>query len=163
MTSNGRVARLTALALATGTLVAANATGASAATTTQDSFTAGNAAGAGIIHLELNLPVALPGIGSKLTQDLVVVNSATRSGSAPAAIASAVLGQNGNVPLVSNLLAGSSNATLASPNGETRSGLPILGNTLGLAGVLNLTSKVSNPNVDGTIAHSLSSVAEFKL
>jgi hypothetical protein len=163
MTSNGRVARLTALALATGTLVAANATGASAATTTQDAFTAGNAAGNGIIHLELNLPVALPGIGSKLTQDLVVVNSATRSGSAPAAIASAVLGQNGNVPLVSNLLAGSSNATLAQPNGETKSGLPILGNTLGLAGVLNLSSQVSNPNVDGTIAHSLSSVADFKL
>jgi hypothetical protein len=163
MTSNGRVARLTALALATGTLVAANATGASAATTTQDAFTAGNAAGNGIIHLVLNLPVSLPGIGSKLTQDLVVTKSATRSGAAPAALASAVLGQNGNVPLVSNLLAGSSEATLAHPNGLTKSGLPILGNTLGLAGVLNLTSKVTNPNVDGVTSHSLSSVADFKL
>jgi hypothetical protein len=163
MTSNGRVARLTALALATGTLVAANATGASAASATQDAFTAGNAAGNGIIHLVLNLPVSLPGIGSKLTQDLVVTKSATRSGLAPAALASAVLGQNGNVPLVSNLLAGSSDATLANPNGVTKSGLPILGNTLGLAGVLNLTSKVTNPNVDGVTSHSLSSVADFKL
>lgn len=163
MTSNGRVARLTALALATGTLVAANATGATAAATNNDVFTAGNAAGNGVIHLELNLPVSLPGIGNQLTQDLVVTNSAVRTGQSPAAIASAILGQNGNIPLLSSLLAGTSTATLASPNGQTKSGLPILGNTLGLGGLLNLSSTVANPNVDGVISHSASSVANLKI
>jgi hypothetical protein len=162
MTSNGRVARLTALALATGTLVAANATGAAAATS-NDVITAGNAAGNGIIHLELNLPIALPGIGQKLVQDIVVTNSAVRTGTSPDAIASAVLGQNGNLPILSGLLAGKSQATLAQPNGETRSGLPILGNALGIAGLLNLQSTVHDPNVDGTVSHSLSSVANLKI
>jgi hypothetical protein len=169
MTSNGRVARLTALALATGTLVAASASGATAATAAtanKDIFTAGNAAGNGIIHLELNLPAAipgLPGIGNKLVQDIVVTNSAVRTGLSPDAIATAVLGQNGNLPVLSGLLAGKSQATLAQPNGETKSGLPILGNALGVAGLLNLSSVVRNPNVDGTISHSLSSVANLKI
>ncbi|MGZ6791521.1 MAG: hypothetical protein ACXVFV_01115 [Mycobacteriales bacterium] len=161
MTSNGRVARLTALALATGTIVAANATGAAAATA--DTYTAGNAAGNGIIHLELNLPIAVPGIGQKLVQDIVVTNSAVRTGATPDAVASAVLGQNGNLPLVSSLLAGKSQATLAQPNGETRSGLPIVGNTLGIAGLLNLSSQVRNPNVDGVVSHSTSSVANLQI
>ena len=164
MASNGRVARLTALALATGTLVAAGTGTAGAAnSTSNDVFTAGNAAGNGIIHLELNLPIALPGIGQHLVQDLVVTNSAVRTGTSPAALASAVLGQNGNVPLLSDLLKGASTATLEQPNGENRSGLPILGNTLGIAGLLNMSSSVKNPNVDGTISQSMSSVADLHL
>jgi hypothetical protein len=164
MTSNGRVARLTALALATGTLVAAGASSASAATATQDVFDAGNAAGNGIIHIDINLPAGLsiPGlVGNHLTQDLVVTNSAVRTGAKPGAIANAVLGQNGNIVALSDLLKGSSTATLAQPNGTANGTAAPLSSLLGSVGLLQLKSTVKNPNLQGDVSHSLSSVADL--
>src|SRR5262249_6697318 len=102
MTSNGRVARLTALALATGTLVAAGAGTAGATATDKTIYTASG--GGSVIRLTVNLPVAVPGIGNTLTQDLVITGSNVRTGDAAAAVTHSILGANGNVPVVSGLL-----------------------------------------------------------
>ncbi len=162
MTSNGRVARLTALALATGTLVAAGAGSASAATTTKDVF---NAAGGGsVLHLELNLPVALPNIGDKISQDLVLTGSNVRTSSftsPAAAVTKSILGANGNIPVVSAALDKALTATYGTPNPASQGTFPA--NPLISGGVLQLTSETANPDVAGQVAHSLSSVANLRV
>ncbi len=162
MTSNGRVARLTALALATGTLVAAGVGSASAATATKDVF---NAAGGGsVLHIELNLPVALPSIGDKITQDLVLTGSNVRTSSfttPAAAVTKSILGANGNIPVVSEALDKALTATYGTPNPASQGTFPA--NPLISGGVLQLTSETANPDVAGQIAHSLSSVANLRV
>lgn len=164
MTSNGRVARLTALALATGTLVAAGAGSAGAATTTKDVFTA---TGAGsVISLHLNLPAALPVIGSQITQDLVTTGSNVRTSgltTPPAAAVSAILGSNGNVPVVSQVLEKSVSAQYGKNPSASDGTFPA--NPLLTGGVLQLVGQVSNPDVQGTtpVAHSKSAVVDLKL
>jgi hypothetical protein len=172
MTTTGRVARLTALALATGTLIATGSTAANAATTPDGIITAGNisaaktvlgGAGNGVIRLELNLPVGIDGLLPKhIVQDIVVTKSNTRSGTDKAAVASALLGENGNVPLLSQLLSGGQTATLGSGTKDTtpNAGLASL---LGSLGLLKFTSEVADPNSVGTIAHSVSSIADLKI
>lgn len=160
--SNGRAARFTALALATGTLVAAGASSASAATVKKDVF---NATGGGsVIHLELNLPVALPTVGTQIMQDLVLTGSTVRTSSftAPAAgVTTAVLGGQGNVPVVSAALAKTLTAEYGKPNPAPFGTLPA--NPLISGGVLQLVSETANPDAAGQVAHSLSSVANLKI
>jgi hypothetical protein len=162
MTSTGRVARLTALALATGTLVAAGASTAGAATTDKTTFTASG--GGSVLRLTVNLPVELPGIGSSLTQDLVLTGGSVRTGSAAAAIGNAVLGANGTVPVVSSLLDKSVTAEYGKPDPAEINAFPAGLSALGITGdLLALKSHVANPNVDGTLSSSKSAVANLRI
>ncbi len=170
MTSNGRVARLTALALATGTLVAAGAGAASAGTATNDAYTAGNTTSVfgsqGIISLEINLPAGIPGVlPAHIVQDLVVTKSNTRSGTSPAAVSTALLAAGGNVDLLNTLLGKDfgTTATLTNPDGVATGPSPVLANVLGVAGLLQTKAMVRNPNVDGVISKSTSSVADLQI
>jgi hypothetical protein len=164
MTSNGRVARLTALALATGTLVAANASGATAAdSNTKNVFDA--VGGGSVIHLALNLPVAVNGITS-ITQDLVVTGSHVQTASFTAkgaAITQSFLGANGNIPVVSPLLAKTHIAEFGKPQPADDNVLPA--NPLISGSALSLVSKALNPDVDNAlpIAHSSSSVTNLAI
>jgi hypothetical protein len=161
MTSNGRVARLTALALATGTLVAVGAGSAGAASTTKTTYTA--TGGGSVVRLTINLPVALPGIGQSLTQDLVLTGSNVRTGDIAAAVTSSILGANGNVPLVSGLLDKSVKAEYGKPQPASVNAFPDL-SALGITGqLLALDSVANNPNVAGTVAHSVSKVANLRI
>ena len=162
MTSTGRVARLTALALATGTLVAAGASTAGAATTNKTIFTASG--GGSVLRLTVNLPVALPGIGSSLTQDLVLTGGNVRTGDAAAAIGNAILGANGTVPVVSGLLEKSVTAEYGKPAPAAVNAFPAALSALGITGdLLALSSTVANPNVDGVTSHSKSAVANLRI
>jgi hypothetical protein len=161
MTSNGRVARLTALALATGTLVAVGAGSAGAASTTKTTYTA--TGGGSVVRLTINLPIALPGIGQSLTQDLVLTGSNVRTGDIAAAVTSSILGANGNVPLVSGLLDKSVKAEYGKPQPTPVNAFPDL-SALGITGqLLSLDSSANNPNVAGTVAHSVSKVANLRI
>ncbi|MDP9182019.1 MAG: hypothetical protein M3P04_04500 [Actinomycetota bacterium] len=162
MTSTGRVARLTALALATGTLVAAGASTAGAATTNKTIFTASG--GGSVLRLTVNLPIEVPGIGSSLTQDLVLTGGSVRTGDAAAAIGNAVLGANGTVPAVSALLDKSVTAEYGKPAPADVNAFPAALSALGITGdLLALTSRVNNPNVDGVTSHSKSAVANLRI
>ena len=165
MTSNGRVARLTALALATGTLVAAGSGSALAATETKNVF---NAAGGGsVLHLEINLPAAIPGVTDatgKLAQDLVMTGSNVRTSSfttPAAAVTKSILGANGNIPVVSQALEKSLTATYGTANPAAIGTFPA--NPLISGGVLQLAAETANPDAAGTVAHSLSSVANLRV
>jgi len=162
MTSNGRVARLTALALATGTLVAAGASSAGAATASTTTFT--TQGGGSVIHLEVNLPVAVPGLPQQLVQDVVATGTTSRSGLQPAAIANALIGRaDNNIPVVSDVLNMSSSAELGKPSSgnqnfaEKLSGLGIQGELLALKSI------VANPNVSGTTATGHSAIADLTI
>lgn len=102
-------ARLTSLALATGTLVVASGVGSASAVDVQIPKVFGGVANASSIHLEVNLPIALPlgNSGQSITsivQDIsAVVGNTALGGTNPVAVAKAVLG-NGNVVLLSDLL-----------------------------------------------------------
>jgi hypothetical protein len=162
MTSNGRVARLTALALATGTLVAAGSGTAGAATTNTDVFKA--LGGGSVLRLTVNLPIEVPGIGQTLTQDLVLTGGNTLSGVAPAAIANSVLGANGTVPLISDLIEKSVTAEYGTPAPASVNAFPSQLAALGIKGeLLALTSSVANPNVDGIISSGHSAVADLRI
>jgi hypothetical protein len=163
MTSYGRVARLTALALATGTLVAAGSgtAGASAIDTTNTFKALG---GGSVLRLTINLPVEVPGIGQTLTQDLVLTGGNTLSGANPAAIANSVLGANGTVPLISDLIEKSVTAEYGKPAPAPVNAFPSQLAALGIKGeLLALTSTVANPNVDGVISHGHSAVADLRI
>lgn len=166
MTSTGRVARLTALALATGTLVAAGAGTAGAATTQKTDFTASG--GGSVIRLTINLPSQLApvlqtaGLPQSLTQDLVLTGGTIRTADVKA-VATSTLGANGNVPVLSSLL----NKTVTAEYGkEAPASFSALPKELtdGLAGfgikvdALRLDSTANNPTVDGAASHSLSRV-----
>jgi len=169
MTSTGRVARLTALALATGTLVAAGAGTAGAATADKTTFTASG--GGSVIRLTVNLPSQLAaltgavGLPQSLTQDIVLTGGVVRTSDLQA-IATSTLGANGNVPVLKDLLDKSVTASFGKNSTANYSLLPAeLKNGLAGFGInlkaLELDSKVNNPAVDGAVSHSLSTVTDL--
>lgn len=160
--AQGNFARLTALALATGTLVAAGAAPAGAAVDTERVFSA-TSAGA-VLRVEINLPAGVPGVvPQRIVQDIVLADGAARTGSSAAAVGNAFLGQNGNVAALQGLLDGKAQSTLEKA-ADAYSLAEVPANPLGLTGgVLRATSKVANPNVDGTISESASSIANLEL
>lgn len=107
---NSRGARLTALALATGTLVVAGTGSAGANPVAVPDVFGGTARGTAI-HIEINLPTAIPAnvpvIGglTSLVQDISFTEGNTAKGVAPKAVsvAKATLG-NGNVVVLSDVL-----------------------------------------------------------
>lgn len=156
------LARLTALALATGTLVAAAGPASAATTTTERVF---DATGAGsVLRIEINLPAEVPGLlPQKIVQDIALSSGAARTGKSPLALGSALIGKNGNVSLLQGLLDGKAEATLEKATSEyALASLPA--NPLGLTGgALSAVSKVSNPNADGVLSSSTTSIAGLDL
>jgi hypothetical protein len=164
---NSRGARLTALALATGTLVVAGTGSAGANPVAVPTVFGGTARGTAI-HLEINLPqaVTLPNIGTitSLTQDISFTEGNTAKGIAPkpTSVAKAVLG-NGNVVLLSNVLAKSVTSSLDGANSQNDS---ILSQDLGLikVGVGQITSSVAPDTATSALTStSTSSLASLKV
>ena len=160
--AKGNLARLTALAVATGTLVAVGTTPAGAAVSTDRVFSA-TSSGA-VLRVEINLPAGVPGVlPQRIVQDIALADGAARTGGAAAAIGNAFLGQNGNVPVLQDLLNGKQQSTLDNA-GTPYSLAEVPANPLGLTGgLMRATSKVGNPNVDGVLSSSTSSIASLEL
>ncbi len=155
-----RRARLTALALATGTLVV-SATGAGAATVSAPTVFGGKATGTAI-HIEINLPVpvTVPVLGSitSLQQDISFTEGNLSKGVAPqpVSVAKAVLG-NGNIAVVSNLLAKSAVASLDGQHTASDSLTQDVNLGLIKASVGKISSTVSPESASSTLTTSSSS------
>ncbi|MCU1599881.1 MAG: hypothetical protein JWO22_590 [Frankiales bacterium] len=165
MTSNGRVARLTALALATGTLVAAGAGTAGAATSTSKLQNKIQGLGNGsVVHLHVALPVALPGIGQIIDQYISTTDGTVTTVTNLGAKSVGTIGK-GAVPVLSDLLAGQAVSELGGKLSDSvalvdQDNLAGLGLTLK---ALSAKSMVKAPNLQGVISHSESTVAAVKL
>lgn len=166
MTSNGRVARLTALALATGTLVAAGAGSAAAASTSTSTLTnqiqgLGNGS---VVHLHVALPVALPGVGQIIDQYISTSSGTVTTVTNLGAHSVGTIGK-GAVPVISDLLNGQAVSDLSGKHADSVS-LVDQDNVAGLGLTLKALvakSAVKNPTLDGVISHSESTVAAVKL
>ncbi|HEU0130603.1 MAG TPA: choice-of-anchor P family protein [Mycobacteriales bacterium] len=163
---NSRGARLTALALATGTLVVAG-TGTAGANPVAVPAVFGGTARGTAIHLEINLPQAIPanvpvvgGITS-LVQDISFTEGDTSKAPAKVtSVAKAVLG-NGNVVLLSDVLGKKVTSSL---DGAQTANDAILAQDLGLikVGVGQITSNVlPDTATTGLTSSSASSLAEL--
>lgn len=165
MTTNGRVARLTALALATGTLVAAGAGSAGAATTTTKVTNQIQGLGNGsVVHLHIALPVAVPGVGQIIDQYISTTDGTITTVTNLGAKSVGTIGK-GQVPVLSGLLAGSAVSDLAGKRSDSVS-LVDQDNLAGLGLTLKALAAKSNvqaPNLQGVLAHSESTVAAAKL
>lgn len=161
--AQGHLARLTALALATGTLVAVSAAPASAAPAVDRVFDA--ASSGAVLRIEVNLPAGVPGVlPQKVVQDVVLADAVARTGDSATALGNAFLGAGGTVPVLQGLLDGKAQAS-PSKTKDSYALVELPENPLGLTGgVLRAVSEVS-PNLaaDGTLASSTSSVASLTL
>lgn len=161
MASKG-IVRLTALAVATGTLVATGAgTASAAAVDTSRIVAAGDGAA---IKITLNLPEVLAGVLGTATieQSISLTDGSVSTVTEPVARTTAILGK-GNIPVVSDLL---NKVTLASLTGkmEDTQGSPIDIDQLGIKlKLLPLTSKVAQPSLDGVLNASNSAVAQLRI
>lgn len=160
MTRTGQLARLTSLALATGTLVMSTglSPAAAAETTTSQVVAAGD--GAALI-LTINLPAQLAGspFGRTIVQTVSLTDGSVSTLSGPLASTTAVLGK-GNTPVLSELLSLSTSAVLTGQREQSSSARDIDQSGLRLS-LLPLTSKVADPSLDGVLAHSSSGVARL--
>ena len=130
--STTRGAKLTALALATGTLVVA-ATGSAGAAPVAVPDVFGGAAKGSSIHIEINLPVAVPvpGLGTvqSIIQDVSVVDgNAAKDLATVTSVAKAVLG-NGNVAILNQVLGKTATSSLTTVRSQKSA---ILAQDLGL-------------------------------
>lgn len=162
--ARGTLARLTALALATGTLVAVGTAPASAAAPSVERLFDASTSGA-VLRIEVNLPAGVPGVlPQQIVQDVVLADAAARTGSAATALGNAFIGSDGTVPVLQGLLDGKAQASPAQPRAEYAL-LDLPENPLGLTGgVLKAVSEVATDmNADGTLASSTSSIASLQL
>ena len=164
MTSNGRVARLTALALATGTLVAAGAGSAAAATTSTATNQIQGLGNGAVVHLHVALPVAVPGVGQIIDQYISTTDGTVTTVTNLGAKAVGTIGK-GQVPVLSDLLNGQALSDLAGKHSDSvalvdQDNLAGLGLTLK---ALAAKSNVQTPTANGVLAHSESTVAAVKL
>jgi hypothetical protein len=161
MAVQGQFARLTALAIATGTLVAAGAAPAGAASA-PDSLISASGNGSAL-RLTVNLPGALAGtpLGTKIVQEISLTDGSVSTVSGPLANTTAVLGK-GTTPVLSGLLEHSTSAVLSGEREQKSSGFELDQSGVRLS-VLPLTSKVADPATDGVLAHSNSAVARLSL
>ncbi len=161
-TNRGTLARLTALAVATGTLVVAGgAAPAGAAAADLNRMTATGSGSA--LTLTVNLPAALAGtpLGQTIVQTISLTDGSVSTVATPLASTTAVLGK-GSTPVLSDLLARSTSAALAGPREQNQPGLEL--DQAGIkASILPLVSKVADPAKDGVLAHSTSGVAKVSI
>jgi hypothetical protein len=156
MTSTGRVARLTALALATGTLVAAGSASA-ATTTTTDKI---QALGKGqVVHVRIALPAALPVVGQIIDQWISTTDGTVTTVNNLGAKSVGKIGE-GAVPVLSDVLKGTALADLDGKQADSVSLIDVdkLAGILS-AKVLAAKSNVANPTKDGVLSHSESTIA----
>ena len=163
MAVQGRVGRLTALALATGTLMAAGAGLASPASAAADArqMTADGTGSA--LTITINLPAAAAAVlgTSQIVQSISLTDGKVSTIGLPMATSSAVLG-SGNIPKVSDLLAESTKAALGAKLEDTNPGLLDIDQSGIKVSVLPLSSKVADPSKgDGVLAKSSSAVAHI--
>ena len=165
MSVQGRVGRLTALAIATGTLVAAGSgvAGASAPAGTRQ-LTASGVGSA--LHLTINLPDAVAQVlgTSTIEQYISLTDGKVSTIGLPAAQTTAILGK-GTTPVLSDLLNKSTSAVL---NGKTEdsSSSPLNIDQPGFkVQLLPLSSKVANPatTLNGAVAQSSSAIAHISI
>ena len=165
MAVQGRVARLTALALATGTLVAASAGLASPASAAADArqMTANGTGSA--LKITINLPAAAAAVlgTSSIVQTISLTDGTVSTVGLPSAESSAVLGK-GTIPMVSDLLAKSTKAALGAKVEDNQAGFAINQNGI-TASILPLSSKVADPSTvtNGVLAKSSSAVARVAI
>jgi hypothetical protein len=160
--AQGHLPRLAALALATGTLMAVSTAPAAAAPTSDRIF---EATGSGaVLRVEINLPAGLDGaLPQRIVQDVVLADGAVRTGASATALGNAFLGQSGNVAPLQALLDGKAQSDLAKTT-DAYSAVEVPANPLGLTGgALRATSQVADPNVDGVLSQSSSSVVSLEL
>lgn len=159
--AQGHLARLTALAIATGTLVAVGATPAGAAPAPESRMTASGTGSA--LKITINLPAQLAGtpLGSKIEQTISLTDGTVSTVSGPLAQTTAVLGK-GTTPVVSDVLNRVTTATLTGEREQTSSGFEFDQSGIKLS-VLPLVSKVADPALDGVLAQSNSGVARVAI
>jgi hypothetical protein len=155
--AQGHLARLTALAIATGTLVAVGATPAGAAPAPESRMTASGTGSA--LRITINLPaqLAAAGVPTTIEQTISLTDGTVSTVSGPLAQTTAVLGK-GTTPVVSDVLNRVTTATLTGEREQTSSGFEFDQSGIKLS-VLPLVSKVADPALDGVLAHSNSGVA----
>jgi hypothetical protein len=166
MSVQGRVGRLTALAIATGTLVAAGSgiAGASAPAGTRQLTASGKGSA---LHLTINLPDAVAQVlgTSSIEQYISLTDGKVSTVGLPSAETTAVLGK-GTTPVLSDLLNKSTSAVLGGKTEDTSSSPT---DALSQPGfkiqLLPLSSKVANPatTVSGSVAKSSSAIAHISI
>lgn len=150
-------ARLTALAVATGTLVAVGAAPAGAVAAPENRMTASGTGSA--LKLTIVLPTALAGgpLGTRIEQTISLTDGSVSTVTTPLASTTAVLGK-GTTPVLSALLNKTTSATLSGTREQTSSAFEVDQAGIRLS-VLPLVSKVADPTADGVLAQSNSGVA----
>lgn len=163
MTSNGRVARLTALALATGTLVAASSVAASAATTTSTTDRIQGLGSGKVVHIHIALPVALPVVGQIIDQYISSTDGTVTTVNNLGATSVGQIGK-GQVPVLSDILKGTAASAL---DGKQSDNVSLIDQDVAAIGLsvkaLAANSMVAKPNLDGVLSHANSTVASVKL
>ena len=144
--STTRGARLTALALATGTLAVAATGSAGASTTVSVPDVFGGAAKGTAVHIEINLPVPVnvPGLGNltSIVQDISFTDgTASKAPTQVTSVAKAVLG-NGTVKILNDVIGKSVTSSLTGKRSDRQA---IISQDLGLikVGVGEIISSVS--------------------
>jgi hypothetical protein len=165
MSVQGRVGRLTALAIATGTLVAAGSgvAGASAPAGTRQ-LTASGVGSA--LHLTINLPDAIAQVlgTPKIEQYISLTDGKVSTIGLPSAETTALLGK-GTTPVLSDVLNQSTKAVLGGKTDDS-SASPLNIDQPGFkVQLLPLSSKVANPatTVNGSVAKSSSAIAHISI
>jgi hypothetical protein len=166
MSVQGRVGRLTALAIATGTLVATGAgvAGAAAPAGTRQ-LTASGVGSA--LHLTINLPTAVAQVlgTSTIEQYISLTDGKVSTVGLPSAETTALLGK-GTTPVLSDLLNKSTSAVLGGKTEDSSNQDNALNSLPGFkVQLLPLSSKVANPatTLNGSIAKSSSAIAHISI
>jgi hypothetical protein len=164
MSVQGRVGRLTALAIATGTLVAAGSgvAGASAPAGTRQLTASGKGAA---LHLTLNLPDAVAQVlgTSTIEQYISLTDGKVSTIGLPAAQTTAVLGK-GTTPVLSDLLNKSTSAVLGGKTSDSSDAGVNIDQPGFKVQLLPLSSKVANPaTATGSVAKSSSAIAHISI
>jgi hypothetical protein len=165
MSVQGRVGRLTALAIATGTLVAAGSgvAGASAPTGTRQLTASGKGSA---LHLTINLPDAVAQVlgTSTIEQYISLTDGKVSTIGLPSAETTAVLGK-GTTPVLSDLLNKSTSAVLGGKTDDSSSSPVNIDQPGFKVQLLPLSSKVANPasTVSGSVAKSSSAIAHISI
>ena len=159
--AQGHLARLTALAIATGTLVAVSAAPAGAASAPESRMTASGTGSALKITINLPAQLAAAGVPTKIEQTISLTDGTVSTVSEPLAQTTAVLGK-GTTPVLSDLLNRVTTATLTGEREQKSSGFEVNQGGVKLS-VLPLVSKVADPARDGVLATSNSGVARVAI
>ncbi|MCU1589292.1 MAG: hypothetical protein JWP11_548 [Frankiales bacterium] len=166
MSVQGRVGRLTALAIATGTLVAAGSgiAGASAPAGTRQMTASGKGSA---LHLTINLPDAVAQVlgTSTIEQYISLTDGKVSTVGLPSAETTAVLGK-GTTPVLSDYLNKSTSAALGGKTEDVSNQDSALNSLPGFkVQLLPLSSKVANPatTVNGSVAKSSSAIAHISI